>query len=67
MRDIVQARLTQASEQRDTLVNRRQQLTVAREQVTAALNAMQGRVDELTELLALMPAASAGDANDHDA
>jgi len=54
-RELLHERLTQATEQRDALVQRRQQLTAAREQVTAALNGTQGRVDELTELLALLP------------
>ena len=54
-RELLQTRLTQATEQRDAWIQRRQQLTAAREQATAQLNGAQGRVDELTELLALLP------------
>lgn len=56
MEAVLRERLTKATTDRDACLQRRQQLTAAREQVTAAANAAQGRIDELTELLALVSA-----------
>lgn len=54
-RETLTDRVTKATQQRDALAQRRQQLIAACEQVTAHLNATEGRIAELTELLALMP------------
>lgn len=61
MRDILEARLATATKDRDALAQRRAQLMAAREQITAQLNAAEGRVAELTELLALTPPAATAD------
>ena len=54
-RETLQARLAEATAQQQTLLQQRARLTGLLDQTLAQLNQSQGRMPELTELLALEP------------
>lgn len=59
MKDVLTARLTEAQQQQANLLQQRARLTQLLDQATGQLNASQGRIEELTALIALCPAEDA--------